>query len=121
MRGGAREGAGRKPTNTKDVRIRLTPEEHQLLGQLGGSAWIREQLEKGKEKMLKVKEQAQSLIDEIREQISSDCEDEQEFLERALDALEDGEFLNVYFNGEENDMNTAIAEEAHKMIEEQMK
>lgn len=43
-RGGARSGAGRPALGKKDVRIRLLPEDHRLLTQLGGSAWIEEAL-----------------------------------------------------------------------------
>ncbi len=45
-RGGARPGAGRKATDTKEVKIRLTPGEHEALKKLGGSRWVKEQIAK---------------------------------------------------------------------------
>lgn len=47
-RGGAREGAGRKPYETKRyyVKVRLSAEEHDKLRKLGGSKWLVEQIEK---------------------------------------------------------------------------
>ena len=44
--GGARKGAGRPTSNTHEVTIRLTKDEHEKLKQLGGSKWIRSQLKK---------------------------------------------------------------------------
>lgn len=44
--GGAREGAGRPALGTKTVGIRLTPEEHEALKKVGGSEFVREQLQK---------------------------------------------------------------------------
>ena len=55
MRGGKRPGAGRPQAGTKDVRIRLTDEEHKILSAIGGSAWIRDQIKKVKEKKMAVK------------------------------------------------------------------
>ena len=55
MRGGKRPGAGRPQAGTKDVRIRLTEEEHKILSAIGGSAWIRGQIRKVKEKEMTVK------------------------------------------------------------------
>ena len=34
-RGGKRAGAGRKPSGRHDVRVRLTPEEHEVFKRLG--------------------------------------------------------------------------------------
>ena len=45
-RGGARLGAGRPRKNTREYKIRLTPEDHKKLRELGGSKWIRDQIEK---------------------------------------------------------------------------
>lgn len=42
--GGARPGAGRPKGFKKDVRLRLHPEEQKRLAELGGSAWVSEQL-----------------------------------------------------------------------------
>ena len=39
-RGGKRAGAGRKPSGRHDVRVRLTPEEHEVFKRLGGSNWL---------------------------------------------------------------------------------
>lgn len=55
MRGGKRPGAGRPQAGTKDVRIRLTDEEHKILTSIGGSAWIRGQIQLVKEHKMKVK------------------------------------------------------------------
>lgn len=44
--GGKRKGAGRPPTGTEYAKIRLTPEQREKLKRLGGSAWIREQIQK---------------------------------------------------------------------------
>lgn len=43
--GGARDGAGRPTNGCKTVGIRITPEEHDKLKQLGGSQFVREALE----------------------------------------------------------------------------
>ena len=42
--GGARPGAGRPSTGKIAVTIRLTPEQHKLLIELGGSKWIEKKL-----------------------------------------------------------------------------
>ena len=49
MRGGKREGAGRPIEGTRNVTIRLTPEEQKELQLIGGSKWIRETLEQIRE------------------------------------------------------------------------
>ena len=46
-KGGIRAGAGRKPLgNATIVAIRLTPEHRRKLRALGGSKWVREQIER---------------------------------------------------------------------------
>ena len=55
MRGGKREGAGRREAGTKYVMIRLSPEQHEALKQLGGSAWIQNQLTEIMEKKMTTK------------------------------------------------------------------
>lgn len=48
MKGGKREGAGRKPSAnpyTAQPTIRMTPEQQAALKTLGGSAWIRGQID----------------------------------------------------------------------------
>lgn len=45
-RGGARPGAGRPRVNTREYKIRLSIEHHKKLRELGGSKWLREQIEK---------------------------------------------------------------------------
>lgn len=48
IKGGARPGSGRKPTNgvgTAPVTVRLTPEQMLHFASLGGSAWLREQIQ----------------------------------------------------------------------------
>lgn len=45
-RGGARPGAGRKPNGTRAYKFRLTLDQHKKLKELGGSKWLREQIEK---------------------------------------------------------------------------
>ena len=45
-RGGKREGAGRPVAGTIPVLIRLTSDERGHLKRLGGSAWIRTQIQK---------------------------------------------------------------------------
>lgn len=48
-RGGKREGAGRPSTGlTERLNIRCTPEEKAKLDKLGGSEWIRAQIQKAK-------------------------------------------------------------------------
>lgn len=42
--GGKREGAGRKTSNTKNVWVRLTDEQHDKFRTLGGSAWLQSKL-----------------------------------------------------------------------------
>lgn len=52
-RGGAREGAGRKPTPEADAlrvgSIRLTAAQWDKLARLGGVAWLRARIEKARE------------------------------------------------------------------------
>ena len=43
-RGGKREGAGRKPSDTYDIKVRLTTTQHETLKKLGGSSWLQEKL-----------------------------------------------------------------------------
>ena len=85
----------------KVVAVSMPEEMAQDFKTLGGSAWLQEQIKKGmierRAKMAVIQRKAHALIDEIREQIGSDCEDDQEFIDRAIDALEDGEFLHSYF------------------------
>lgn len=45
-RGGKREGAGRKPTDTFDTKVRLTATQRETLKNLGGSAWLQKELDK---------------------------------------------------------------------------
>ena len=47
-RGGKREGAGRPEAGTKAVVVRLTGEQHETLKKLGGSVWLQEKLNAGK-------------------------------------------------------------------------
>ena len=51
-RGGAREGAGRKPTSEADAlmvgSIRLTQAQWDKLARLGGVAWLRERIDKAR-------------------------------------------------------------------------
>ena len=42
--GGKREGAGRKPSNTKTAWVRLTSEQKEKFKKLGGSAWLQSKL-----------------------------------------------------------------------------
>lgn len=48
-RGGAREGAGRKAkdgaTGLEQIAIRVTPEQRDKLKRLGGSVWVRRQID----------------------------------------------------------------------------
>lgn len=46
--GGKREGSGRKALSTKDVKVRLTPEQHKTLKALGGSEWLQNQIDSNK-------------------------------------------------------------------------
>lgn len=46
--GGKREGSGRKTLSTKDVKVRLTPEQHKTLKALGGSEWLQNQIDSNK-------------------------------------------------------------------------
>lgn len=45
-RGGKREGAGRKPADTFDTKVRLTATQRDTLKNLGGSAWLQKELDK---------------------------------------------------------------------------
>lgn len=45
-RGGKREGAGRKPADTFDTKVRLTATQRETLKNLGGSAWLQKELDK---------------------------------------------------------------------------
>ena len=45
-RGGKREGAGRKSTDTYDIKVRLTATQHETLKNLGGSVWLQKELDK---------------------------------------------------------------------------
>lgn len=47
-RGGRRDGAGRPVAGTIPVHVRLTPEEREKLKRLGGSAWVRKQIQDAK-------------------------------------------------------------------------
>ena len=52
MKGGKREGAGRKPSTspyTAQPTIRMTVEQYAKLKQLGGSAWVRLQIDAASE------------------------------------------------------------------------
>ena len=46
--GGKREGSGRKALSTKDVKVRLTSEQHKTLKALGGSEWLQNQIDSNK-------------------------------------------------------------------------
>lgn len=52
-RGGAREGAGRKPLDpegaTVPVTIRMTGDQRDKLARLGGAKWVRERIDRAKE------------------------------------------------------------------------
>ena len=53
MKGGKREGAGRKPSDnpyTAQPAIRMTPAQHARLKALGGSSWVRRQIDAAEEK-----------------------------------------------------------------------
>ena len=59
MAGGTRTGAGRKPSTApkiKTLNIRLTEAEHKLILSLGGSAWVREALEREKRPSIHISE-----------------------------------------------------------------
>ena len=45
-RGGKREGAGRKPSDTFDTKVRLTATQRETLKNLGGSSWLQKELDK---------------------------------------------------------------------------
>jgi len=45
-RGGKRKGAGRPIAGTSRVEVRLTPDEREHLKRLGGTAWVRAQIQK---------------------------------------------------------------------------
>lgn len=45
-RGGKREGAGRKPADTLDTKVRLTATQRETLKNLGGSSWLQKELDK---------------------------------------------------------------------------
>ena len=45
-RGGKREGAGRKTSDTYDIKVRVNATQHETLKNLGGSAWLQKELDK---------------------------------------------------------------------------
>lgn len=67
MRGGKREGAGRPIEGTRNVTIRLTPEEQKELQLIGGSKWIRETLEQIREKKMTTTIDTTKFTEEERE------------------------------------------------------
>ena len=66
MRGGKREGAGRPIEGTRNVTIRLKPEEQRELQLLGGSKWLRETLEQIRGKKMTVKIDTTKFTEEER-------------------------------------------------------
>ena len=51
MKGGKREGAGRKPSAnpyTAQTTVRTTPTQQAALKTLGGSVWVRQQIDKAR-------------------------------------------------------------------------
>lgn len=86
--GGKREGAGRKPSNTKTVWVRLTDEQHEKLKKLGGSTWLQNVIEK--ESKMTSTEIIKLLKDEIK-----DAETRSDWQKRALEVLEDGQALKA--------------------------
>lgn len=70
--GGKREGSGRKATGTKNVKVRLTSEQHKTLRDLGGSSWLQKELDKLKgHKIIDTK----NFTEEQQEQFNQ-CKDE---------------------------------------------
>lgn len=57
--GGSRQGSGRKAEGRHQVGIMLNKEEQAMLRKLGGSPWIREQIEKGYKRLEKKRKEQQ--------------------------------------------------------------
>lgn len=52
MRGGAREGAGRRPEGRKYYKIRLSEAEYRMIALMGGSKWIQDHIKQIEEKAM---------------------------------------------------------------------
>lgn len=52
MRGGAREGAGRKTEGRKYYKIRLSEAEYRMIALMGGSKWIQDHIKQIEEKTM---------------------------------------------------------------------
>lgn len=75
MRGGSRAGAGRPSLGTKEVAIRLKPEEHATLKAIGGSATIREILKSIREKKMTFELDTTKMTEEQQDQFIAGWED----------------------------------------------
>ena len=114
-RGGARKGAGRPASNTKQIMIRLNPSEHRKLRVLNCSAFVRQALKETElktfQKIQLALESADDLSDKARNIIENLIDEEVAFyethkdpidfnpyedreIEDYVEALEDGDCLN---------------------------
>lgn len=100
MRGGKRENAGRKPSGRNYVKVRMTKDEHRIFQAIGGSAWLAKALKE---------------IDMKAQDIISEAMDGDTTTKAALEALEDGAWLESI--GCKDDQ--AAVEEAYNILEKQ--
>ena len=66
-RGGARSGAGRPRAGTREVTIRLSPTDHELLKQLGSSNFVRYALDAVRNKKMTIKLNLDKLTEEQKD------------------------------------------------------
>lgn len=65
--GGAREGAGRKPSGTSQIAVRMTPDEHETFKIIGGTNWLRQAMQEIKGKKMTIKIDTCKFSDKQRE------------------------------------------------------
>lgn len=64
--GGAREGAGRKPSGTSQIAVRMTPDEHETFKIIGGTTWLRQAMQEIKGKKMTITIDTTKFSDEKR-------------------------------------------------------
>lgn len=110
--GGARRGAGRKAKGSGPVKLWLTPQQHQTLSSLGGSAWLQQKLEI-------IMSHAQNIITTLAEELAVNrFATKEELLSAIDDALCDGEVLADH-EGEWTQDDIEAAEDLVRKMSEQ--